>query len=175
MADHPNKIAFAQGVEYIFKSWTALNLAVEQDWGGVESGEKRDWMMGVIVDYFGSNGKRLDIDDIEAILEQIMTDEFHILLEDDSAYLVAKHLVEMYHQCVRGDFSEVDRLRQKYQSRTPVAASTRQQANDDDDDSSSGEDNDDDMDMDEDDNEPRSRPEPEIDDDGFQTVSYKRK
>ena len=54
-ADHPNKIAFEEGVTYIFKSWTALNLAVEQDWGGVDSAEKRDWMINVVVDYFGSS------------------------------------------------------------------------------------------------------------------------
>lgn len=48
-----NKAAFEEGVSYIFRSWTALRLAVEQDWGGVESAAKRDWFMGVIVNYFG--------------------------------------------------------------------------------------------------------------------------
>ncbi|KAI9265230.1 Pre-rRNA-processing protein TSR2-domain-containing protein [Phascolomyces articulosus] len=178
-ANHPNKIAFEEGVNYIFKSWTALNLAVEQDWGGVDSAEKRDWMMQVIVDYFGSNGKKLDIEDIETILEQIMTDEFQILLEDDSAYLVAKHLVEVYHQCIRGNFTEVERLKAKYQSRQPATASRQQNNDNEEEDDSSGEegpeeDGDDDMDMDED--EPRSsRPEPQIDDDGFETVTYKRR
>lgn len=50
---HPNKLAFEEGVTYIFKAWTALKLAVEQEWGGVESAEKRDWMIETIVDYFG--------------------------------------------------------------------------------------------------------------------------
>jgi pre-rRNA-processing protein TSR2 len=53
MSEHPNKVAFEEGVGYVIKSWTALKLAVEQDWGGVESGEKRDWMIGIVVDYFG--------------------------------------------------------------------------------------------------------------------------
>ncbi|KAI9491469.1 Pre-rRNA-processing protein TSR2-domain-containing protein [Zychaea mexicana] len=163
MAEHPNKVAFEQGVEYILKSWTALNLAVEQDWGGVESAEKRDWLIGVIVDYFGSNGKKLDVEDIETILDQIMTDEFQTILEDDSSYLVAKHLVEVYHQCIRGNFTEVERLKEKYQSRQPATASRQQQNNDEDD-------------NDNDNGPPRpSKPEPEIDDDGFETVSYKRR
>lgn len=51
--EHPNKVAFQEGVTYIFKSWTALRLAVEQDWGGVDSAEKRDWMINLVVDYFG--------------------------------------------------------------------------------------------------------------------------
>ncbi|KAI7855861.1 Pre-rRNA-processing protein TSR2-domain-containing protein [Circinella umbellata] len=177
-ANHPNRIAFEEGVSYIFKSWTALNLAVEQDWGGVESAEKRDWMISVIVDYFSSNGKKLDVEDIETILDQIMTDEFQTILEDDSSYLVAKHIVELYHQCIRGDFTEVEKLKARYQSRQPATASRQQ--NDDDDDSSGEEgeednENDDDaMDMDQDEPKP-SKPEPEIDDDGFETVTYKRR
>ena len=58
MAEHPNKIAFEEGVGYILKSWTALKLAVEQDWGGVESAEKRDWMIDVIVDIFGKRKEK---------------------------------------------------------------------------------------------------------------------
>lgn len=53
MADHPNKLAFEEGASYILHSWTALKLAVEQDWGGVESAEKREWLIDVIVDHFG--------------------------------------------------------------------------------------------------------------------------
>lgn len=53
MSEHPNKVAFEEGVGYILKSWTALKLAVEQEWGGIESAEKRDWMIDVIVDVFG--------------------------------------------------------------------------------------------------------------------------
>jgi pre-rRNA-processing protein TSR2 len=53
MADHPNKLAFEEGASYILHNWTALKLAVEQDWGGVESAEKREWLIDVVVDHFG--------------------------------------------------------------------------------------------------------------------------
>lgn len=52
MADHPNKLAFEEGVSLILQNWTALKLAVEQDWGGVESVEKREWFIDVVVDHF---------------------------------------------------------------------------------------------------------------------------
>ena len=63
MADHPNKLAFEEGARYIFNNWTALRLAVEQDWGGVESPEKKEWFIDVVIDYFAKrkdnkNGKR---------------------------------------------------------------------------------------------------------------------
>lgn len=51
-SQHPNKVAFEEGVSYIFHNWTALKLAVEQDWGGVESDEKREWFIDVIIDHF---------------------------------------------------------------------------------------------------------------------------
>ncbi|CDH48924.1 hypothetical protein RO3G_09801 [Lichtheimia corymbifera JMRC:FSU:9682] len=178
MADHPNKVAFEQGLHYVLRSWTALNLAVEQDWGGVESADKRDWMNQVLVDYFGANGKKLDVDDIEQILAQIMADEFHCVLEDDSPYLVAKHLVEIYHQCIHGNYQEVERLKQKYESRSNAVSSSRADGSSDDED-----DNDVDNDQDDDDNDDDNAmdvdrsapPEPEIDDDGFETVSYRKR
>ncbi|ORY97766.1 Pre-rRNA-processing protein TSR2-domain-containing protein [Syncephalastrum racemosum] len=170
-----NKAAFEEGVSYIFRSWTALRLAVEQDWGGVESAAKRDWFMGVIVDYFGQHGKKVDIYEIEDILTQIMGDEFDTILEDDSPYMVAKHLVELYNQCVQGNYTEVERLREKFPSLQAAAASSSAQQDssedeydDDDEEAANG----DDMDMDKSTPGPSKR-EPEIDDDGFQTVRYK--
>ncbi|KAI8097746.1 Pre-rRNA-processing protein TSR2-domain-containing protein, partial [Halteromyces radiatus] len=179
MAEHPNKVAFQQGVTYIFKNWTALKLAVEQDWGGVDSAEKRDWMIDLITDYFGKNGKKVDVDEIEDILNQIMSDEFHTLLEDDSAYLVAKHLVELFHQCINGNFAEVERLRQKSQTQSSATTSSCvQQGDDDDDDDEQDDDIQDDDTMDQDDmeldnttEEPPSGP----DEDGWETVRTKKK
>ncbi|GAA5811208.1 hypothetical protein MFLAVUS_004639 [Mucor flavus] len=134
MADHPNKLAFEEGVSYIFHNWTALKLAVEQDWGGVESAEKREWMIDLIVGHFDKRGSQLDIDEIEDVLAQIMTDEFNATLEDDSPYLVAKHLVLLYAQCVKGDFSEVERLREKAKLQNSFTASSCVKQGDDSDD-----------------------------------------
>ncbi|ORX48741.1 hypothetical protein DM01DRAFT_1338394 [Hesseltinella vesiculosa] len=175
MADHPNKVAFQKGVKLILYSWTALRLAVEQDWGGVDSVEKRDWMVDVITDYFGQHGKKVDIEEIEDILTQIMNDEFETLLEDDSGYVVAKHLVEVFHQCINGNYTEVDRLEVKYQS-LPSTAGVQHEQDDDDVDDDDAEDDEDtnDMDMDEPEQPPAPAPAPGPDADGWETVSRKR-
>lgn len=55
MADHPNKLAFEEGVSYVIHNWTALKLAVEQEWGGVDSAEKREWIIDTLVDFFGKS------------------------------------------------------------------------------------------------------------------------
>ncbi|ORY98344.1 Pre-rRNA-processing protein TSR2-domain-containing protein, partial [Absidia repens] len=181
MAEHPNKVAFHEGVTYIFKTWTALKLAVEQDWGGVESAEKRDWMIELITDYFGKNGKKVDVDEIEDILNQIMSDEFHTLLEDDSAYLVAKHLVELFNQCINGNFSEVERLRQKNQTHAASSSSCVQQGGEDDgdsdiegDDMNSNDMDDDDMEMDDSNSKQLDESPSGPDEDGWETVRSKK-
>ncbi|KAI8059558.1 Pre-rRNA-processing protein TSR2-domain-containing protein [Gongronella butleri] len=182
MAEHPNKVAFQRGVKLVLYSWTALRLAVEQDWGGVDSAEKRDWMVDLVTDYFGQHGKKVDIEEIEDILTQIMNDEFHTLLEDDSGYLVAKHLVEMFNQCIHGNFSGVELLESKC-ANLPSLASVQQQSGDDDDeeidedhdgegDNDKQDDTNNDMDMDE---AGPSNPTPSGPDaDGWETVSRRR-
>jgi pre-rRNA-processing protein TSR2 len=52
---HPNQAAFTEGLNYVLRSWSALKLAVEQDWGGPDSAEKRDWMAETLVEYFGAS------------------------------------------------------------------------------------------------------------------------
>lgn len=65
-----------------------------------------------------------------------MVDEFQVILEDDSPYHVAKHLFGLYNQCVQGDFTEVERLREKFKLQNQFAASScMKQASDDEDDS----------------------------------------
>lgn len=64
------------------------------------------------------------MDDIEVILSQIMTDEFNVTLEDDSPYLVAKHLFLLYSQCVSGKFEELERLRERSKIQNSFTASS---------------------------------------------------
>ena len=108
---HPNKVAFGEGVSLILYSWTALRLAIEMEWGGIDSVNKRDWMIEVIVDYFDKQGKNIIPEDIEDMLIQIMVDEFNVNLDDDSAYQIGQDIVRMYGECIHGNFTTVERLR----------------------------------------------------------------
>jgi pre-rRNA-processing protein TSR2 len=75
----------------------------------------------------------LEVDEIEDVLNQIMTDEFHTTLEDDSPYLVAKHLFLLFNQCINGNFTEVERLREKAKTQNSFVASSCVKQGDDDD------------------------------------------
>ncbi len=41
---------FEQAIAVTLRQWTALSLAVEGEWGGPESGDKRDWLCGCLVE-----------------------------------------------------------------------------------------------------------------------------
>ncbi|KAK9236746.1 Pre-rRNA-processing protein TSR2-domain-containing protein [Lipomyces kononenkoae] len=104
---------FELGVCMAIYDWEALSVAVQNFWGGPESADKRDWMVGSIVELYEQQ-QEVDSEDIEDRLLQIMQDEFEVVVDDDSAYGVAEGIVRIFGQCTEGDFSLVDSLYQKY-------------------------------------------------------------
>ncbi|KAK9703529.1 rRNA accumulation- protein [Basidiobolus ranarum] len=129
---HPNQVAFTEGVTLLFENWTALKLAVEMEWGGVDSVAKQEWLVSTIVDYFGQNGRNVYAEDIEEILFQIMNDEFNTTLEDDSAYQIGKQVCDLYTECIHGNHTTVQRLRDAKATRRNIPASAQAQAQGDD-------------------------------------------
>nr|XP_039249735.1 pre-rRNA-processing protein TSR2 homolog isoform X1 [Styela clava] len=106
-----NSSQFYIAIQGILKSWTALQLAVSHGFGGSESAEKAQWMVGVIEDYFRNNGKaRYDIEDWELgeFISQILNEEFNTVLEDDSLSLVAKEIVTVYDLWSRNKTNELN-------------------------------------------------------------------
>ena len=83
---------FTHATALILHSWSALDIAVQNEWAGPDSSSKRDWLGGVVVDLFSfPPGKQIEVDDLEELLLQILEDEFELRLEDDSAYQVLKY------------------------------------------------------------------------------------
>ena len=131
--------------------------------------------------------------DTEARLLQIMDDEFDTVVDDGSAYDVANDIVALWTQCRRGQFAGCDALRQRWEAargksvrgafqagKAPDDDTAWQTDDDDDDDDSEGDDEDEDVNMDEapalvDGQATRSKLEPEVDEDGFTTVSRKKR
>ena len=50
-----NKQNFCQGAGYIFGSWTALQLAVSNGWGGKNSSDKYSWFIQQTIDLFSKS------------------------------------------------------------------------------------------------------------------------
>lgn len=170
---------------------------MQNNWGGDDSADKRDWLAGQVVEQFpaftstsnaGSSTKPADHkeDDqepdpeyIEELLLQVMLDEFEVNIDDESAFDVATEIVRLRGQCAKGNFEDVDRLLARWQARKGTKVVFTQGKDQD-------EDTDwDDTDGDDDDEEmgeapplvaaaPKEKPAPEVDEDGFTKVTRKR-
>ncbi|KAK3402109.1 Pre-rRNA-processing protein TSR2-domain-containing protein [Sordaria brevicollis] len=137
---------FEQGVAIALHLWPALSLAVQNNWGGPDSADKRDWFAGAIVDLFPDLNKVLapasekqqqqtttqkssgddhhdeateepDQLDIETVLLQVMLDEFEVNVDDDSAFEVAEQILRVRLGCLKGKFDEVDALRRRFEGK----------------------------------------------------------
>ena len=183
---------FDLAIALILSQWDALTVAVDNDWGGSDSSDKRDGLAGSISDLFEER-TQTDEEDIECVLFQYMGDEFNCLLEDRSEEEVAARICALRRSTLRGEFEDVDRLRRQWEAsqnrRQPKVQHVKRTS--DDDESSSGEDED--LDEDEDGGGVGIAPKdiqmedapplvsnpaqesPEVDDDGFTKVVSKKK
>lgn len=124
---HPNKAAFVEGVTLIFDSWTALKLAVQMEFSGEETFEKAVWIRSAIVEHFDTCkrdgsfeyfiyclvGNKVEPEDLEDILLDVMAREFHIFLEDGSERQIARMLWDLYRESVRGERKILETLKMK--------------------------------------------------------------
>ncbi|GFF39595.1 pre-rRNA-processing protein TSR2 [Aspergillus udagawae] len=173
------------GITLTINNWPALTLAVQSNWGGPTSSDKRDWLCGAISDMINERPET-DALDLEDVLIQVMNDEFDVVVDDESAAPVAAQIMAIREQTVRGEFGFVQELWEAWQKKAQqkgnnvAAAFKRVEAEDD-------EDTDDEEDEDEDDEDvdmgeapalvraPRDRVEPEVDEDGFTKVVGKKR
>ncbi|KAI9818814.1 MAG: hypothetical protein M1827_007634 [Pycnora praestabilis] len=175
---------FDLGISLALSFWSALTLAVQNQWGGPDSSEKRDWFAGAISDLF-TDRPDTDAEDVETVLLQVMNDEFDVNVEDDSSYELAIELMALRKQTLEGNFITVDTMHHRWLERMGKGASVRFQKVE------RGEDEDD-TDWDSDDSEdedgedaqmvdapvpvPRlEKPAREVDEEGFTKVVGKKK
>ncbi|EGG15474.1 hypothetical protein DFA_10313 [Cavenderia fasciculata] len=100
---------FDEAVARIFKQWTALQLAVENQWGGFGSSSKAEEMRQDVLDLF-LMGKPVHTDMIAPILEDCLSQELNTVAEDQSCGEVAELVVQAFNLCVRGQFAQVVQL-----------------------------------------------------------------
>jgi pre-rRNA-processing protein TSR2 len=156
---------------------------VQNQWGGPDSADKRDWLAGAISDVF-ENNPDTDALDVEVVLLQALEDEFGVRLEDETEIKVAEDIMRIRKECFEGNFGTVEELQKRWEERKGKAADTgnvrfeeRQEDDGDSVDEESGEEDDEDVDMDE---APplvssKPKPVPEVDEDGFTKVVGRRR
>ena len=116
-APSATQLLFARAVIYTFDLWPALRLAVSEQWGGVESKAKADFLISYLCDEYSEESSTPapapgqatatvttavcapstpDPDDLAEILEGYFADEFESRLEDESADWAAARLVQLH-------------------------------------------------------------------------------
>lgn len=170
-------------ITLVLNNWPALTLAVQSNWGGPTSADKRDWLCGAISDMLKERPET-DAEDLEDVLIQVMNDEFEVLVDDDSAGNVALEIMEFRGQTARGEFGAIQELWETWQKKSQQnssAASMFKQIETRDEDQETDAEEDDSEDGDVEMGEapslvraPREKAEPEVDEDGFTMVKKKR-
>ncbi|RZC52324.1 hypothetical protein C5167_020744 [Papaver somniferum] len=104
--------AFSEGIYLVLSRWTALQMAIQNEWGGRDSRQKSDQFSYDILSWFTQTKEPLYIDDLEEkILFKTMTDEFNVVLDDGSEKEIAEELMIMHEECLQENYESIQRLR----------------------------------------------------------------
>ncbi|KAI3932406.1 hypothetical protein MKW92_036194 [Papaver armeniacum] len=103
--------AFSEGISLVLSRWTALQMSIQNEWGGRDSRQKSEQFSYDILSWFTQTKEPLYIDDLEKILFDTMTDEFSVVLDDGSEKEIAEELMIMHEECLQENYESIQRLR----------------------------------------------------------------
>ena len=97
--------AFHEGLGGLLARWTALQLAITNEWGGADSSKKGDEMYEELLEWFLKRKGGKHAEDLEELLIEILGDDFSVQCEDGSPREVARIACNMYEQIATGDYA----------------------------------------------------------------------
>lgn len=102
---------FVQATGAIFSNWTALKLATDNGWGGMNSKGKAQKMHQDALALFANGGEPVYADELGDFFEDTILDSFSCDAEDGSCREVAEKIVQQFQLCVhQGDFTAANQL-----------------------------------------------------------------
>ena len=107
---------FDKAIFYIFNTWTALELAINFNWGGKKSKAKIQNLQDDVLYLFRSRARKHKVvysEEVEDILLD-MLDRLHTIVEDDSTVTVTDLILKIHKECLNLDYKEVDKLELQY-------------------------------------------------------------
>ena len=173
------QVKFTRAVHAVFGDWTALRLAVENEFAGSATRNRALALMQRVLDGLLAS-TTVHRDELEDLLDLALIDDFNIEAEDDSPKQVAEVLCMLHAEASRGVSATADMLLERAAGKSSwvqVPPPPRVRGDDD----SSDEDIDDGAEGDHEGREPvsmdaegtSSQRLPEVDEDGFQMVQGK--
>ncbi|KAJ0981689.1 hypothetical protein J5N97_009944 [Dioscorea zingiberensis] len=119
---------FGEGIALVLARWTALQMAVQNGWGGRDSRRKEDEFASSVLSWFTNTNAPLYIEDLENILDENMVLCFNTEIEDGSVEEVAEQLMIMHEDCLQDNFESIEKLRNSTPTKN-AASQSRQVAN----------------------------------------------
>jgi pre-rRNA-processing protein TSR2 len=117
-ARHPDHLMnFKIGIQSMFRQWTALSLAVHNQWGGPASAQHADNLVQSMIDLFNTP-ERIFKDDVSLILDDVMETNFNTICEDESTDELGQIICDMFYQCTTGDLTIVTRTLNQEKARS---------------------------------------------------------
>ncbi|KAI5655930.1 hypothetical protein M9H77_24723 [Catharanthus roseus] len=102
---------FQEGIDLLFSRWTALQMAVQNQWGGPHSHLRARQIISDVFSLLTQSKERVYIDDVEDMLEEAML-SLSVEVDDGSIEEIAEKLMLMHEECLEGNFSSIQRLRE---------------------------------------------------------------
>ncbi|KAJ8626975.1 hypothetical protein MRB53_020282 [Persea americana] len=131
--------ALAEGIPLLLSQWTALQMAIQNEWGGRDSRQKSAQLASDLLNWFAHSKVPHYVDDLENMLDETMVLSFNTEVEDGSIEeQVAEQLMIMHEECLQGHFESIENLR-KCNEATEAVSLSRQVINDDKDESTEDE------------------------------------
>lgn len=107
----PNGLAmFEQGVGLLLGRWTALQLAVHNEWGGPSSHLKAQQLQTDIVAWITRSKVTRYIDELEDMMDENMIVLFNTETEDGSLEEVAEKIMSIYEECLDDNYDTIRAL-----------------------------------------------------------------
>ncbi|XP_057502281.1 pre-rRNA-processing protein TSR2-like [Actinidia eriantha] len=122
-----------EGISLLLSRWSALQMAVENEWGGHDSSLKSHQLASDIFSWLTQSKEPLYIDDLENLLDEFML-SLNTEIADGSIEEIAEKLMVMLEECLEGNYKSIQILKETNPPRGAVPH-IRQGTSDDDDES----------------------------------------
>jgi pre-rRNA-processing protein TSR2 len=105
--------AFVEAARALLRRWTALGLAVANQWGGPESESKAEQLLEETLQLFEAHGSHVSHSYLSQLLAEAMSDDFCVQLEDDSDQQLASELIALHSDCLSNSLSKAQDVLQR--------------------------------------------------------------
>uniref|UniRef100_A0A915ECM8 Pre-rRNA-processing protein TSR2 homolog n=1 Tax=Ditylenchus dipsaci TaxID=166011 RepID=A0A915ECM8_9BILA len=93
--DQPFFEAVRELVRGVLDEWTSYQLAVQDQLGGSRTSDKDKWLGDVLAQYLTDcDNKSMDSNELADWLDDILDEEFNLIVEDGSLEMVAEKLIK---------------------------------------------------------------------------------